>query len=76
MISVVDYCGQGKYPLISAVAKELGGYTPGPSDHSDGCEAIGPYKGNANMDEWCVKNCEIGNPSGHIMVKRHSNNVV
>ena len=24
------FCGQGKYPLIGAVSKELGGYTPIP----------------------------------------------
>jgi len=25
-----EFCGQGRYPLIGAVAKELGGYTPPP----------------------------------------------
>lgn len=88
------FCGEGKYPLISAVAKELGDYNPpppptprpippttqapvteappktetpvtqapkthGPGEH--GCHAIGVWKGNPKMDQWCVDNCRLGN---------------
>jgi len=92
------FCGQGKYPLMSAVAKSLGGYTPpvppthgpkpktdppvptdppnpntdGPNPNTDGpnpdgkCKAIGPWKGNANMDNWCVANCALGNCPANI----------
>ena len=77
------FCGQGKYPLIGAVSKELNGYVPptGPplpktkkpktgapktTKHGGGggkkkCHAIGPWKGNPQMDKWCVENCARGN---------------
>jgi len=83
------FCGQGKYPLIGAVSKELGGYvpppppTPGPkpkttqgppTEHppktekpktqgppGKGCHAIGAWKGDKKMDQWCVDNCRLGN---------------
>ncbi|XP_078351368.1 uncharacterized protein LOC144636107 [Oculina patagonica] len=33
---------------------------------SGGCKATGPWKGNANMDEWCSVNCALGHcPSSH-----------
>ena len=82
-------CGEGKYPLMGAVAKALGGYTPPPEPIAgpqppttkappktekpgggdktekpggeDKCHAIGVWKGNANMDAWCVSNCARGN---------------
>jgi len=79
-----EFCGQGKFPLISAVAKELGGYTPVPPthgpktkstkskaptkptkkttpSHKGKCHAIGVWKGNKKMDEWCIINCAHGN---------------
>lgn len=83
-----QFCGQGKYPLISAVAKELGGYTPpthgpthkpitkrlkttkhgGPTHrpkttthHKGKCHAIGRWKGDKRMDQWCIDNCALGN---------------
>ncbi|XP_078370863.1 chitinase-3-like protein 1 isoform X2 [Oculina patagonica] len=28
---------------------------------SGGCKAIGAWEGNANMDQWCVDNCALGN---------------
>jgi len=89
------FCGEGKYPLMRAVAKELGGYTPppeptvgpkpptekpvptnkpdpntqGPRPTSGGggaCRAVGSWKGNSNMDAWCVANCARGNCPGNI----------
>ncbi|XP_057311442.1 chitotriosidase-1-like [Hydractinia symbiolongicarpus] len=81
-------CGEGKYPLISAVSKALGGYTPPPepthgprppskastkapsrgptnkpvtSGPGGKCHAIGVWKGNSNMDAWCVANCARNN---------------
>jgi len=79
------FCGQGKYPLIGAVAKELGGYNPPPVPtlpptkphpptkhkpthkpdttihHKGKCHAIGVWKDDPKMNEWCVINCAHGN---------------
>jgi len=80
------FCGQGKYPLMSAVAKELGGYNPPPQPtlkptdhpkptkhhpthgprttkkhHKGKCHAIGVWKDDPKMDEWCRINCAHGN---------------
>jgi chitinase len=81
-----QFCGQGPYPLIGAVAKALGGYTPKPvptekpghhtkphtkpgqktkpktqGPHKKGCHAIGRWKGDSRMDQWCIDNCRLGN---------------
>ena len=34
---------------------------PGGGGNSGSCVAVSPWKGNANMDAWCVSNCERGN---------------
>lgn len=36
-----------------------GPHTQGP--HKKGCHAIGPWKGDKRMDQWCIDNCRLGN---------------